>query len=149
MEQSVSLITLGSADRERSAAFYGALGWKAVYQNDHLAVFDPIGQSPGLYDRERLARDMGVAPERLETGAASLAHTVRETAEVAQVIAQAQDAGAEILRPAHEAFWGGVVGSFADPDSHVWEVAWNPGSPLSPDGAFRWGGHDGARDGGA
>lgn len=24
------------------------------------------------------------------------------------------------------AFWGGHSGYFADPDGHLWEVAWNP-----------------------
>jgi uncharacterized glyoxalase superfamily protein PhnB len=30
--------------------------------------------------------------------------------------------------------WGGVSGSFADPDGHAWEVAWNPAFPIEPDG---------------
>ena len=28
--------------------------------------------------------------------------------------------------------WGGVSGSFADPDGHAWEVAWNPAFPIEP-----------------
>jgi hypothetical protein len=31
-----------------------------------------------------------------------------------------------ILKPAQEVFWGGYSGYFADPDGHVWEVAYNP-----------------------
>jgi uncharacterized protein len=41
-------------------------------------------------------------------------------------MAQAQRAGATIVEPAHDAFWGGYAGYFQDPDGHLWEVAWNP-----------------------
>jgi uncharacterized glyoxalase superfamily protein PhnB len=60
--------------------------------------------------------------------------------EVAEVLAAAAAAGASILKPAHDVFWGGHIGYFADPDGHVWEVAWNPFSTLGPDGQFQWNG---------
>ena len=41
-------------------------------------------------------------------------------------MAQAQAAGARIVKPAADTFWGGYAGCFADPDGHLWEVAWNP-----------------------
>ena len=56
-------------------------------------------------------------------------------------MARAAAAGARILIPAHDVFWGGYIGYFADPDGHVWEIAWNPFSALGPDGAFRWNGY--------
>ena len=34
--------------------------------------------------------------------------------------------GARIVKPAQDVFWGGYSGYFADPDGHLWEVAWNP-----------------------
>jgi hypothetical protein len=39
---------------------------------------------------------------------------------------QAAGAGAVIVKPAHDTFWGGYSGYFQDPDGHLWEVAWNP-----------------------
>ena len=39
---------------------------------------------------------------------------------------QAKRAGAVIVKPAHDTFWGGYAGYFQDPDGHLWEVAWNP-----------------------
>jgi uncharacterized glyoxalase superfamily protein PhnB len=45
-----------------------------------------------------------------------------------------QCAGAVIAKPAEEAFWGGYSGYFADPDGHLWEVAWNPGLVIDADG---------------
>ncbi len=141
MEQRVSLITLGVRDMARAVAFYEALGWQREDSPEGIVVFDLIGQSLGLYPLEKLAEDMGVPVERLGTGAATLACNMRKRDEVAEVIAAARGAGGEVLREAGEVFWGGVVGYFADPEGHVWEVAWNPFSPLSARGEFRWGGY--------
>ncbi|GGF59226.1 hypothetical protein SAMN05216376_104282 [Mameliella alba] len=141
MDQRVSLITLGCRDMARASAFYEALGWKRVETPEGIVVFDLIGQALGLYPLEDLARDMGRAPEDLGTGAATLACNVRDKAEVAKVQAAAEAAGATILKQAHDVFWGGHIGYFADPDGHVWEVAHNPFSRLGPNGEFRWEGY--------
>ena len=37
-------------------------------------------------------------------------------------------------KPAQKTFWGGYAGYFTDPDGHLWEVAHNPGFPLTDDG---------------
>jgi uncharacterized glyoxalase superfamily protein PhnB len=50
------------------------------------------------------------------------------------VLAAARYAGGRILKPAQDATWGGYSGYFCDPDSHPWEVAWNPGFSILPDG---------------
>lgn len=50
------------------------------------------------------------------------------------MLAEVVAAGATLLRPAHEAEWGGYSGYCADPDGYPWEVAWNPGFPLDADG---------------
>jgi catechol 2,3-dioxygenase-like lactoylglutathione lyase family enzyme len=50
------------------------------------------------------------------------------------VLAQAKTAGARILIPARETFWGGYDGYFADPDGHLWEIAWNPGWTITDRG---------------
>lgn len=141
MEPHVSLITLGVEDVARAAAFYAAMGWRRVDSPEGIVVFDLLGQALGLYPRADLARDMGVEPETLGTGAMTLAYNVREKAEVAEVLDAARAAGARVLREAHDVFWGGHIGYFADPEGHVWEVAHNPFSPLSAEGAFRWEGY--------
>ena len=141
MEQRISLVTLGCRDMERLTAFYETLGWQRAESPEGIVVFDLIGQSIGLYPLADLARDMGVPEERLGHGAATYAYNVRDKGEVAEVIDAARAAGAEILKEAHYVFWGGHIGYFADPEGHVWEVAWNPGAPLRSDGAFRWAGY--------
>ncbi|MBL8488955.1 MAG: VOC family protein, partial [Rhodocyclaceae bacterium] len=59
-------------------------------------------------------------------GEISLGHNVASAAEVDAVMAQAERAGAAILKPAQNTFWGGYAGYFQDPDRHLWEVVWNP-----------------------
>ena len=44
-----------------------------------------------------------------------------------------------ILKLAAETSWGGRTGYFADPDGFAWEVAWNPGFAILPDGAVAGG----------
>ncbi|AVO39364.1 VOC family protein [Pukyongiella litopenaei] len=141
MDQRVSLITLGVRDLARASTFYDALGWRRVDTPEGIITYDLLGQTLGLYPLENLARDMGLDMADLGHGAMTLACNCREKAEVAQVLARAEGAGAEILKPAHDVFWGGHIGYFRDPDGHVWEVAFNPFSPLGPDGAFRWDGY--------
>jgi uncharacterized protein len=46
----------------------------------------------------------------------TLAHNVRERHEVDALPAQAAAAGAEVVKPAAEADWGGYGGYFTDPD---------------------------------
>ena len=141
MEQRVSLITLGVPDMEKAAAFYEALGWKRAESPDGVIAFDLISQTLGLYPLAALAEDIGLPPEALGTGAMTLSHNTRSKEEVAQLLSAAADAGAEVLKPAQDVFWGGHHGYFRSPDGHVWEIAFNPFSPLAEDGAFRWNGY--------
>lgn len=141
MEQRVSLITLGARDQSRLGAFYDGLGWGRVDSPDGIIAYDLIGQTLAIYEIEKLAEDIGVPVETLGHGAATLSCNLREKAQVAPVLALAEAAGGRILRPAHDIFWGGYVGYFADPEGHIWEVTHNPHAPLAPDGAFRWNGY--------
>lgn len=142
MEQRISLITLGVSDIERAAAFYEALGWHRVDSPDGVIAFDLIGQTLGLYPKADLARDMGLAEG--DVGGFSgitLAHNVPAREDVAPLVARAESAGAKIIKPPHDVFWGGHIAYFADPDGHVWEIAHNPFSALGLNGEFRWTGY--------
>lgn len=143
MEQRISLITLGVADMEASAAFWKAMGWRRVDADDGVVAFDMHGMCVGLYPAAKLAEDLGMEPGRLGTGLATYGYNVRERGEVAEVLAAAESAGGRIVKAAADVFWGGHHGFFADPDGHLWEVAHNPFSPLGPDGEFRWNGYGG------
>ncbi|HYD89107.1 MAG TPA: VOC family protein [Vitreimonas sp.] len=137
MEPRVSLITLGVGDLKRAKAFYTALGFKASSVGGEEVVFLQAGAvALCLFPRESLACDAGVAAAGEGFRAIAIAHNVREKDEVDAVIAEAAAAGAAVVKPAHDAVWGGRSGYFADPDGHLWEVAWNPHFPLSPEGAL-------------
>ena len=141
MDQRVSLITLGARDIDGLAAFYDALGWQRTEVPDGVIAYDLLGQTLGLYPIEKLAEDIGVEVDSLGHGAATLGCNVRTREEVAQVLAAVKHAGGKVLKSASDVFWGGHHGYFADPEGHIWEVAFNPFSPLREDGAFRWNGY--------
>lgn len=137
MEQRVSLITLGVADLVRARAFYERLGWKRSVRKAEGVVFFQAGcLALALYPRAELAADANVPAKGSGFSGIALATNVRSREEVGVVLAEAVDAGALLLKPAGDVFWGGTVGYFADPDGHVWEVAWNPKFALGPDGAI-------------
>lgn len=141
MEQRVSLITIGVEDMAGAARFYEALGWQRVESPDGVIAYDLIGQTLGLYPLAALAEDMGVPVQTLGQGAMTLAHNLGSRDEVDQLMQAAEHAGAEILKPAGDVFWGGYHGYFRAVDGSIWEIAHNPFAPLSPDGAFRWNGY--------
>ena len=90
-----------------------------------------------LYGKKALAHDAHLAPEGTDFGGIALAYNVRHREEVDAVLAEAQAAGATLLKPAEETDWGGYAGYFADPDGYPWEVAWNPYFPLLDDGSVQ------------
>lgn len=141
MEQRISLITLGARDPAKLAEFYDAMGWQRVDSPDGVIAYDLIGQCLGLYPLEMLAKDMGVDPDTLGHGAATYSYNVPNKEDVAPVLEQAKAAGGRVLREAHDIFWGGHIGYFADTEGHIWEVSHNPFSALGPNGEFRWNGY--------
>ncbi len=138
MEPRISFITLGVADLARSRAFYERLGFRAssASQGD-IAFFQAGSLGLALYPRAALAEDATVVEAGEGFRGVTIAHNVRAKEEVAAVLAEAHKAGGEVLKPAQDVFWGGHSGYFADPDGHLWEVAWNPFLPLSEDGALK------------
>jgi catechol 2,3-dioxygenase-like lactoylglutathione lyase family enzyme len=134
------LITLGTRDLGRSVRFYGdSLGWKRSsigLETNEVAFFHTNGSILAVWLRDELAKDVGVSAEGAGFSGFALAHNVRTHDEVDQVLALAGRSGGSIVKPAVEKDWGGYAGYFADPDGHLWEVAWNPGFPLREDGTI-------------
>jgi uncharacterized glyoxalase superfamily protein PhnB len=61
----------------------------------------------------------------------ALSHNEPSKAGVDAVYAEAIAAGAAPLKAPQDAPWGGYEASFADPDGHVWDIAWNPFTDLT------------------
>ncbi|WP_339677761.1 VOC family protein [uncultured Zhongshania sp.] len=134
MKPRISVITLGVDDLARAVGFYrdglglpteGIVGEEFEY--GAVAFFDlGAGLKLALWPRASLAHDAGVTLAAPSTTELSLGHNVMSKTEVDEVMAQAEAAGAVILKPAKDTFWGGYAGYFQDPDGHLWEVVWNP-----------------------
>jgi uncharacterized protein len=140
MDQRLSLVTLGVDDMKKSRAFYEALGWQASAQsNDDVTFFQAGGMILGLYGRAALAEDAKIDDSKPGFSGVALAYNGRDKAEVDAVLAEAVAAGATLIKAAEDVFWGGYSGYFADPDGHLWEVAWNPFFPIAQDGAIALG----------
>lgn len=134
MQPMITLVTLGVDDLEKSLRFYrdglglsteGIVGQQ--FEHGAVAFFQlQAGLRLALWPRKSIAHDTGLAVGPRSATDFTLAHNVRTKDEVDAVMAQAQAAGATIVKPGHETFWGGYTGYFQDPDGHVWEVAFNP-----------------------
>lgn len=135
--QHVSLVTLGVQNVARSREFYEALGFHASSaSNEHVTFFDMNGSILALFARSALAVDAGVTDTHPEGGfsGVSCAINLAAPAAVDAALAHASQCGARLIKSAHETFWGGYSGYFADPDGHLWEVAHNPHWPLNENG---------------
>jgi uncharacterized protein len=134
MRPRITVVTLGVEDLERSLRFYrDGLGLPTEgivgQEFEHGAVaFFPLqsGVTLALWRRESIAHDAGLEPSGPAPTTFTLGHNVATRAEVDAVMAEAEAAGATIVKRAHPTFWGGYAGYFQDPDQHVWEVVWNP-----------------------
>ena len=134
MKPRITLITIGVDDLERSLRFYrDGLGLKTEgivgteFVHGAVAFFDlQAGLKLAIWPRKSMAHDSGLPLGKPGPTEFTIGHIVSSKAEVDAVMEQARKAGAVIVKPAHDTFWGGYAGYFQDPDQHLWEVAWNP-----------------------
>jgi len=134
MKPRITLITLGVDDLERSLRFYrDGLGLKTEgiigtqFEYGAVAFFDlQAGLKLAVWPRKSIAHDTGLSLSPAAPTELTVGHNVSSKKEVDAVMEQARKAGATIVKPAHDTFWGGYSGYFQDPDRHLWEVAWNP-----------------------
>jgi catechol 2,3-dioxygenase-like lactoylglutathione lyase family enzyme len=144
MKPRVHVVTLAVADLDRALAFYrDGLGFPTKgligtgYQGDETtpdgttAVFHlDGGLMLSIYPRPELAKDAGIPLSAPKSGEFSVGHVVASRAEVDEVIAQAEAAGAAVIDSPHDRPWGIYSGYFQDPDGHLWEIIWNPALDL-------------------
>ena len=134
MKPRISVITLGVADLERSMRFYrDGLGFQTEgivgkeFEFGAVAFFDlQAGLKLALWPRASIAKDTGIPQGTPNATEFTLGHNVGSRVEVDAVMETARKAGATIVKPAADTFWGGYAGYFQDPDGHLWEAVWNP-----------------------
>ncbi|MCP3787483.1 VOC family protein [Micromonospora sp. A3M-1-15] len=127
MKANVSSILLGVRDLARSKQFYTeGLGWKIKDDYGISVFFESDGGSlVGFFGREGLAGQVGANPEGSGFSGLVLTYVVRSEARVDEILAEAEKAGATILKPAGALPWGGYGGSFADPDGYIWSLGYS------------------------
>ncbi len=141
MEPRISIITLGVSDLGRAYEFYHhGLGLPTTRRPDSgILFFQTSGTCLALYPLEKLAEDISASDPPQRQGSFSgitIAHNTRSREEVDAVLARAVAAGATLLKPAQDVFWGGYSGYFADPDGYHWEVAYADSWQFNDDGSL-------------
>ena len=134
MRPRITVITVGVGDLEKSLRFYrdglglptqGIIGTE--FEHGAVAFFDlQAGVKLAIWPRTSIARDAGIPESPPNPTEFTLGHNVSSREGVDTVMAHARNAGATIVKQAHDTFWGGYAGYFQDPDGHLWEIVWNP-----------------------
>jgi catechol 2,3-dioxygenase-like lactoylglutathione lyase family enzyme len=141
MKPRITVLTLGVSDLERSLSFYhDGLGFPTQgivgteFERGAVAFFElQAGLMLAVWPRESIAHDSGLPVSPSSPTELTLGHNVASREDVDDVMTQARDAGATIVKPAQPTFWGGYAGYFQDPDGHLWEVLWNPQLSIDDD----------------
>ena len=134
MKPRITVITIGVNDLEASLRFYreglgfpteGIIGSEFEYGAVVFIKLQP-GLRLALWPRKSIGHDTGLVVGPACPTEMTLGHNVTSKTEVNAVMEKAKEAGAVIVKAAHDTFWGGYSGYFQDPDGHLWEVVWNP-----------------------
>ncbi len=135
MQPRISMVSLGVKDLQRATEFYQqGLGLPRLKPyKDSISFFDLNGSWLGLYPWDLLAEDAGVSAAGEGYRGVALAHNLHSKAEVDALMQQAVAAGATMVKAPQDVFWGGYSGYFADPDGHLWELAYNPFAWVGPE----------------
>jgi uncharacterized protein len=136
----VSLATLGVADVARATEFYETLGWRLSPSSvpGVVSFFQTAGGLLSLVKTDDISADAGIAPRgSADFRGVMLAINVESPAAVDEGLRSVVQAGAVLVKAGAPTDWGGYLGYFTDPDGHLWEITYNPGFPLGPDGVPR------------
>jgi uncharacterized protein len=133
MKPRVTVLTIGVDDLHRALQFYrdglglSSDGIVAADSEFGAVAFFPLqsGLQLAIWPRRSIAHDCGLKASAPSPTDLTIGHNVSSKDEVDAVMKQASAAGATIVKPAQDTFWGGYAGYFEDPDQHLWEVVWN------------------------
>ena len=139
MNQHLHIITLGVRNVEISRKFYSEiLGWKpSASSNESIAFFQAGGIVLALFSRKSLAEDAQTSSEGSGFSGITLAYNARSESEVDGIISDLKSKSVKIAKEPQKVFWGGYSSYFADPDGHLWEVAYNPFFPFDDNGNLK------------
>jgi catechol 2,3-dioxygenase-like lactoylglutathione lyase family enzyme len=139
LQARIFFITLAVDDLDRAVAFYrDGLGWPTegiggqefhdeVTGADGTIAFFKLdgGLLLGLYERTNLAKDASLPLGPRSSTEFSLGLPAGSRADVDKLLKQVEAAGGTLTAPAHMRPFGVYSGYFADPDGHLFEIAWD------------------------
>jgi uncharacterized protein len=129
--RAISIVTLGVRDLETSTRFYENLGFaKSVKSEKDNTWFKTGGTILALYPWSSLADDATISAEGSGFRGITLALNLQSRDLVDSFIDMVRRCGGNIVKEPQNVFWGGYSSYFSDPDGHLWEVAWNPFTPV-------------------
>lgn len=129
MKPKISIVALSVADLGRALAFYrDGLGFPThnYADGDDYVLLKLEGAWLSLSPRDPALPALAAG-----AGGMAMSHNEPSKAGVDAVYALALRVGATPLKPPQDAPWGGYEAGFADPDGHVWDIAWNPFTDLT------------------
>jgi uncharacterized protein len=131
----LSMVTLGVADVGRATAFYTSLGFdRSSASVDGVVTFlRTPGSVLALFSSSDLADDAGMSVEGSGFRHVSLAMNLHSEEELEVTFDAWVAAGATPVKEPHEVFFG-ATSYVADPDGHLWELAYNRDFPFTEDG---------------
>jgi uncharacterized protein len=120
-----NVITLGATDFLVLRAFYEALDWPQVVDDDDFVAFELGGIVLAVFPRARLAADGRVDPSDDNRLRFTIGAVMPDREDVDRLVEQMRQAGATVTKPPQDAeFFEGRSAYVADPEGNFWEVAW-------------------------
>jgi uncharacterized protein len=132
----LSFVTLGVEDLDRATRFYQALGWPLSSGSvaGDVSFFRTAGGLLALWSVKNMAAEHDIEDRTISKfRGTELAMNLDSPEQVDEALSTAAAAGGKLVKAGERTDWG-YHGYFADLDGHVWEVAYNPGFPIGPDG---------------
>jgi uncharacterized protein len=135
----INIVTLGVRDVSLAKAFYEKLGLTPhAMSNENIGFYAMGGVTLAIYGHTALAEDAKMhAATAPSFRGVSLAWNTASEVEVDTLFRHAIACGASAVKAPEKVFWGGYSGYFADPDNHLWEVAYNPFVTITPEGLMQ------------
>ncbi len=137
----LTAVTLGVRDLQRATEFYSTVfGINPKPDMEGVSFFELPGTWISLFPIDHLAADIGpdVPVPKPGFNGITLACNARSREEVITILGLAESAGATIVKPPHDTFWGGFSGYFTDLDGYHWEIPWGPMFGFTGDGSLKF-----------
>lgn len=109
-------------------------GWQPMKEMDDIVFFKMNGFVFALYPADELALDAQIKNNGVGWKQMTLAINFNSTDKVDKEINRLRNAGVKIIKEPQSVFWGGYSAYIEDPESNLWEFAYNPFLEMDKNG---------------